>query len=321
VDCGLYPGVVKILLESKQSPVHSTLLLDKQDIEMSLRISGKTRVIGLLGWPVSHSLSPAMHNAAFEKAGLDFVYVCLPVKPENVGNAIQGIRSLGIAGCNVTIPHKEAVVPFLDEVSLEAQKVGAVNTIVNNEGRLAGYNTDVYGFLRSVEEKGISLQKARVVMIGAGGVAHAIAICCGLNGAASISLTDIVPEKALALSGKIKVAVPDIEVNLVAPGSDALMQALEKACVVVNATPLGMKQDDPLPLTQDQIGLVPKHAVIFDAVYHIKGTQLCLAAEKRDMTYIGGLDMLLYQGVRAFEIWTGITPDISLMKKVLQEKN
>jgi len=287
---------------------------------MRLGISGKTRVIALLGWPVSHSLSPAMHNAALERSGFDYVYVCFPVKPENLRDAVQGIRSLGLVGCNVTIPHKEAIIPYLDELTSDAQKVGAVNTIVNNEGRLTGYNTDVYGFLRSVEEKGISLQKARLVMIGAGGVACAISIGCALNGAESVTLMDIVPEKALTLSIKVKTAAPDVEVNLVAPGSDAMIRALKQACVVVNATPLGMKQDDPLPLTQDQMDHVPKHALIFDAVYHIKGTKLGQAACKRDMTYIGGLDMLLYQGMRAFEIWTGISPDISVMKKVLQEK-
>lgn len=288
--------------------------------DMGSRISGKTKVIGLLGWPVSHSLSPAMHNAAFEKAGLDYVYVCLPVKPENVREAVQGMRTLGIAGCNVTIPHKEAVVPFLDEISLEAQKIGVVNTIVNREGRLTGYNTDVYGFLRSLEEKNLTVKKARTVIIGAGGVACAITIGCSLNEADSITIMDIIPEKAAALSQRAQEAASQVSVNHVPPGSDALVQALEHADIIANATPLGMKEGDSLPLTPHQMGLIPATAVIFDAVYSVKGTRLAQAAKERGIAYIGGMDMLLYQGVRAFEIWTGVSPDISVMKKVLQEK-
>ena len=281
-------------------------------------VSGKTKIVGLLGWPVSHSLSPTMHNPAFQDAGLDYVYVCFPVRPDEVENAVKGIRGLGIAGANVTIPHKAAVIPCLDEVSQEAKIVGAVNTIVNREGRLSGYNTDVYGFKRSLEDSGVRLQGARLIVIGAGGVARAIAVGAALEGARSIILTDIVPEKALELADAVKKASPELEIQTVAPESAQFHEALKEATLVANASPLGMKQGDASPLKPEQLEILREKAAIFDAVYNIKGTLLQDLAGERDILYISGLDMLLYQGVRAFELWTGQSPNTELMKKMLR---
>jgi len=283
-------------------------------------LSGKTKIIGLLGYPVSHSLSPAMHNAAFQKAGLDFVYVCFPVKPEELGKAINGIRTLNIAGVNITVPHKSAAIPYVDEVSEEAKKIGAINTIVNREGRLFAYNTDVNGFWQSLENEGISLKGARVVMLGAGGVARAFAVGTILKNAASLAISDIIPKKAEELVQDVKSMASDAEIVSVTPDSSGFKELLGKAGLIINATPLGMKPDDPFPFTRAQWDAVRSSTVIFDAVYNLKGTQLQKAAQEKGIAYISGIEMLLFQGVRAFELWTGVRPDALLMKKVLQEK-
>lgn len=283
-------------------------------------ISGKTRITGLIGWPVSHSFSPAMHNAAFQDAGLDYVYICFPVDPERIPDAVNGLRALNICGANVTIPHKQAVIPFLDEISDEAQKIGAVNTILNKEARLIGFNTDVYGYWKSLEICNVDIRGAHTVIIGAGGVARAIAIGNALKNAKSIAITDAIPEKAQILTRHIQGLFPSLEIRDVSLDSDLLLESITRANIIINATPLGMKETDPLFLNPGQIGKIAPSSVIFDAVYNLKDTKLGKTCCDKGIKYIGGLDMLLYQGVRAFEIWTGRLPDVSLMKKVLQER-
>ena len=285
-----------------------------------MNISGKTKVIALLGSPVAHSLSPAMHNAAFKAAGLDYVYIALPVSPVMVKEAIMGLRALNLAGANVTIPHKEAVIPCLDEISEDAQKIGAVNTIVVSEERLKGHNTDVYGFLRSLEEGGARIKNAQFIIIGAGGAARAMAFGAALNMASSIVITDVVQEKADALAGNIKKAVPGIAVLSTAPESEEFRQSLMRADVVANATPLGMNGNDPIPLSQELMAKLPSSAVVFDAVYAKHETPFLKSAADLGLRPIGGLNMLLYQGARSFELWTGIKPDENLMKNVLNQR-
>ena len=287
---------------------------------MSLKISGTTRVVGLFGWPVAHSLSPPMHNAAFEAAGLDFIYLCFPVAPDQVEQAVKSIRALGLAGINVTIPHKTAVIPFVDEISKAAQTIGAVNTIVNTKGRLSAHNTDVYGFLRSLKERDVKVKGADVVIIGAGGVARAMAMGSAVHNTQSITLCDVIAEKARELAGDVKRMAPSVDVKTVEAGSTELKSLLARASIVCNATPLGMKEGDSLPLDEESLDAIPGSAAIFDAVYSPFGTPLEKRAQARGLEYIGGLNMLLFQGVRAFELWTGHSPDIQVMKKVLKNK-
>ena len=283
-------------------------------------ISGKTRVIGLLGWPVSHSMSPAMHNPAFEAAGLDFVYVCFPVPPEKLKGAVSGYRALSVAGSNVTIPHKSAVMEHLDKISEEARKIGAVNTIVNRDGKLSGYNTDVNGFLLSLKNKNVEVKGSRVVIIGAGGVSRAIAFGAAMNGASSITLTDIEKSRAESLGASLSSSFENLPVSIPDHGSEELLREIAEADIIANATPLGMKSEDPLPLSEKQLNSLSPDVVIFDAVYSVQGTKLQRILEEKNILYIGGLDMLLYQGVKAFELWTGQTPDVDLMRKVLYGK-
>ena len=283
-----------------------------------MEIGAKTKVVGVIGWPLGHTLSPPMHNAAFEKAGLDWVYVALPTPPETLEEAIRGMKALGMTGLNVTIPHKEAVMEFLDEVKAEAKQIGAVNTIWVEDGNLCGTNTDAYGFLASLDDEGVvRLENKAAAIIGSGGVARAIVTACASEGMKALALTDIVIERAHALEDAVTKSFPQITVNVFEPEHPDLYDAVSSADVLVNATPLGMKPDDPLPIEAEHIR---SGSVVFDAVYNPAETKLLAAAARKECKAIGGLGMLAHQGARSFEIWTGVAPDVELMKEVLKQK-
>ncbi|MEK6583193.1 MAG: shikimate dehydrogenase [Nitrospirota bacterium] len=268
-----------------------------------MKISGKTKVLGLLGFPVGHSLSPAMHNTAFEKLGLDCCYVTFSVKPEFLRDAVKSIKALNLAGVNVTVPHKERVIPFLDEVDKEASFIGAVNTIVNDNGRLTGYNTDGRGFMRSLSEAKISVNKKNVLVIGAGGASRAIGYYLCRN-ASKLFLYDIDKKKA----GKL---ISDL--NKIRGNVSFFSSQLEDMDIIINATPLGLKKNDPLPVDVNLLN--PKH-VVCDLIY--KKTPLLEKASKKGCKTLNGLGMLLWQGVFAFELWTGRRPPVEVMRKSLR---
>lgn len=250
--------------------------------------------------------SPAMHNAAFENLGLDYCYLPFPVHPERLGPAVEGLRALGIRGVNVTVPHKETVIPFLDDLSVEARFIGAVNTIVNADGKLTGYNTDGRGFMRSVSERGIDLSGKNVLVAGAGGAARAVSYYLSEK-ASGLSIYNRSKERLRGLVSdlsRIRRNVTGIERINDLTGFD----------IIINATSLGLKEDDPLPLDPDLLG---KKQVVCDLIY--KKTAFLIEAEKRGCQTIDGLDMLLYQGTLAFELWTGRTPPVEVMKKALYE--
>ncbi|MDP1759625.1 MAG: shikimate dehydrogenase, partial [Thermodesulfovibrionales bacterium] len=205
-----------------------------------LKISGMTKVLGLLGWPVEHSLSPAMHNAAFEHIGLDCCYLTFPVKPELLKDAVKAVRALNLAGVNVTMPHKENVIPLLDQVDADASFIGAVNTIVNSNGKLIGYNTDGRGFMRSLSEAQISLNKKNVLILGAGGASRAIAYHL-VKKAAELFIYDIDVNKAEKLIRDLR----KISDN-VFPAKN--INSLDKYDIIINATPLGLRRNDPVPV-------------------------------------------------------------------------
>lgn len=274
-----------------------------------MNISGKTRVVGLLGWPVEHSLSPAMHNAAFEHLNLDYCYVTFPVSPDLLSDAVKGIRGLGLGGANVTVPHKENVMPFLDEVSEEAAFIGAVNTIKNDNGRLTGFNTDCRGFMRSLSEAGIAVKDKKILIVGAGGASRAIGyyLC---KEASSVYLFDVDSNKA----GLLKEHLNKLKgnVSLVSADSIKSKELFSDVDIIINATPLGLKPDDPMPV---DISLVKNSHVVCDLIY--KETPLLSEAAGMGCKTMDGLGMLLWQGVFAFEIWTGIMPPAEIMRAVL----
>jgi shikimate dehydrogenase len=275
-------------------------------------INASTRLCGVIGDPVGHSLSPAMHNAAMAKLGLDYVYLGFHIKPADLKHAIEGMRTFGIAGLNVTIPHKVAVMPLLDEIDPAAQEIGAVNTIVNNGGRLKGYNTDAGGFLKSVTAAGFEPRGKQVVMIGAGGAARAIGFSLVQAGARLTILNrkedfDLAVKLAEGLSHPGEGAVIALELN---PAN--LKKALTDAGLLVNATSVGMEpKSDVTPVSGD---LLTHGLIVFDAVYAPLETRLLREAREHGCTTISGLEMLVRQGALSFELWTGKQPPLDVMR-------
>ena len=275
-------------------------------------ISGKTRCCGIIGDPIEHTMSPAMHNAAFNKLGLDYVYVPFPVKGEDLDKAIQGMRALNIRGLNVTIPHKVTVIQFLDELDGLAEKIGAVNTIVNNDGVLRGYNTDATGFLQALLERGIEPKEKNVVVLGAGGASRAISFTLAEQDA-NLTIVNRLLELdwAVELAGSIS-RVFKREVKALELNKENLATALRGADILVNATSVGMSPNvDETLVTAD---LIKPALVVFDIVYNPLKTKLIREAEEAGAKTIGGLDTLLWQGALAFEKWTGLKAPIELMR-------
>lgn len=267
-----------------------------------MKIRGKTRVVGLFGYPVEHSLSPAMHNAAFEHLNLDFCYVTFPVRPDLLKDAVKGIAALNLRGVNVTVPHKENVIPFLDKVDDEAAFIGAVNTILNSDGTLTGFNTDGRGFMESLSEADIRVEGKTVLILGAGGACRAISYYLSEK-AASLEIFDIDHDKVLKLVTDLNTIRPDVSLR-------TGLEELEGIDIVINATPLGLRETDSPPV---DVSLISQKMVVCDLIY--KETALLRAAAKKGCRTLDGLGMLLHQGVLAFEIWTGIKPPVEIMRK------
>ncbi len=276
-------------------------------------VSGKTRLCGLIGDPVEHSMSPVMHNAAFSETGVDFLYVPFRVKKEELGKAIEGMRALNMRGLNVTIPHKVEVIRFLDKPDPLAEKIGAVNTIVNDDGSLTGYNTDASGFLQALLEKGTEPKGENVVLLGAGGAARAISFILADRGAHLVVLNrleefDWARELASRLSEIFSQEVAALELN-----RGNLAGVLNKAGILVNATSVGMNPNaDGTPVDAQ---LLRKGLVVVDIVYNPIKTRLLREAELAGARTIAGLDMLVWQGALAFEKWTGHKAPAGLMKQ------
>jgi shikimate dehydrogenase len=288
---------------------------------MIQKLTAHTRICGLFGDPVEHSISPAMHNAAFKKMGLDYIYLPFRVSEKNLAGAVKAIRSLNLRGVNVTIPHKAAVIPLLDELEATAEKIGAVNTIVNDNGRLKGCNTDAAGFLRALEEKGIDPSGKKAVILGAGGVSRAISFIIAEKGAdidiisRSKSL-EYAAKLAESIYGYTKSNIQAIELN-----ETNLKQSLRQADILINATSIGMNPDADMTLVPQK--LLRPEMVVFDVIYNPEKTRLISDAEEAGATAIGGLDMLVWQGTLAFQLWTGVEAPLTTMKntaiKLLKE--
>jgi shikimate dehydrogenase len=275
-------------------------------------ISGKTAVYGIFGYPVEHTFSPGMHNAAFQALGLDACYVPFAVHPAGIGDALRAVVPLGLRGLNITVPHKQAVIPFLDHLSEEAMLIGAVNTVEVGEGRLIGHNTDGRGFLRSLKEGARFKPKGkRFLIVGSGGAARAVSFSLALAGADAIILHDIDARKARALARDLR---DRAGANAEAPGEEKVSELAAGADCLINATPMGLKKSDPLPIQKHHIR---KNHLVCDLVYNPPETRLLKAAKSAGAGTLGGIGMLLYQGVIAFEIWTGRKAPVAVMKDAL----
>lgn len=277
-----------------------------------MKITGETKVLALIGHPVGHSLSPAMHNAAFAADGSDFVYVCLDVDPADLPAAVKGTAALKLRGFNVTMPHKQAMVGLVDELDEGASISGAVNTVVIEDGVLRGYNTDGGGMVMACQEAGIELAGCRALILGAGGAAAAIAIAFGGAGVEELHIANRNLDNATELRDKLRVAGME---NVQAHPLDALEEAVPNADIVVNATSLGMREEDPLPLPA---GYVKEGRAFCDAVYRPGArTALIRLAHERGARVVAGDRMLLYQGVLAQKLWTGREPNVRAMDSAL----
>ena len=276
-------------------------------------VSGKTRICGIIGDPVEHSMSPLMHNAASKELGIDYLYLPFRVKQGDLQKAIEGMRALNITGLNVTIPHKVAVTHFLDKLDPLAEKIGAVNTIVNDSGILTGYNTDAGGFLQALSERGIKPEGKNMVILGAGGASRAISFILADRGAKLVILNRLLEfewaeELADRISHIFNKNVKALELN-----RENLARVLGEADILVNATSAGMAPDiDETPVDAD---LLSSGLIVFDIVYNPMKTRLLREAEASGATTIGGLDMLVWQGALAFEKWTGKKAPVEVMKR------
>jgi len=270
---------------------------------------------GIIGWSVAHSLSPAMHNAAFHALGMDWRYELLPTPPDAVEQRVAELRAPEFAGANVTIPHKQAVIPYLDRVVDAASVVGAVNTIVANGDSLVGYNTDVAGIRWALEQNHVQPAGWHAVVLGAGGAARAAVYALRTLGVASISVFNRTPERAESLIESLGPRLANMPLEA-APLADVgrLGTELGRAGLLINATSVGMYpavDASPLPAGVE----VPAHLVVFDMVYNPQETRLVQQAKHAGARIVGGLDMLIGQGVEAFRLWTGRTPPVDVMRR------
>lgn len=283
-----------------------------------MEIKATTRIYGIFGHPVSQSLSPAMHNAAFVHLGLDCVYLAFDVDPRNIDRAVSSIRNLGLCGVNVTIPHKQSVMAGLDEIAPEASMVGAVNTIVNENGRLRGYNTDVSGVLRALHSELEFVPKDKsVFIVGAGGASRAVIVAMCTGGAGSVAIANRTYSKAQELSEEFSARFGDVRFSA-APLEDEerIARMMERTDIVINCSSAGMGDIEPLRLPLDVLG---ESCVVYDLVYKPPVTPLVRDSGALGLKAESGLGMLLYQGVDAFEIWTGEDAPVEVMREALSD--
>lgn len=271
-----------------------------------------TIITGIIGYPLSHTLSPVMHNAVFKKYGMPWEYRVFETKPEDVVFMIKSMRREGIRGINVTIPHKHAVMNYLDKTDRAAAAIGAVNTIVNKNGKLTGYNTDYLGFGMTLRKNKINLKGRTVVMLGAGGAAHALAYAINLQKPAKFYILNIDVPMIERLVSRIKLKkalYSDIS------RTKAKDEILASADFIINATSVG-QHDKKAPY---KIRKLKKGAVVYDIIYNPAKTPFLKLAQKKGARIMNGLDMLIYQGMESFRLWTGRKSDYGAIKKALRK--
>ena len=286
----------------------------------NIPITGHTKLTGLLGSPVAHSLSPRMHNTAFGILGLDYVYLCFEVNENTLPEAVKGLKACGVRGFNLTMPNKNRMLELLDECTPAARLVGADNTVVQEEGKLTGYNTDGIGFLRSLQEAGTDVSGKRLVLMGAGGAASAIAAQAALDGAAELDLflrpssrfysRTVRLADALNRETACRVQLCDMA------DTGFLRESIAGADVLINATPVGMEPETERCLIPAPAWLSPSLTVA-DIIYHPQKTKLLSIAEQAGCRTCPGIGMLLHQGAEAFRLWTGQEMPVDQIRDIL----
>jgi shikimate dehydrogenase len=271
------------------------------------------RTIGLIGYPLAHSISPVFQQAALDHLGLDARYELWETERDALAERAASIRRPDCLGANVTVPYKELIIPLLDEIDSLAGRIGAVNTIVNRDGCLCGYNTDMTGFARALREQaGFHAGGAQVVLLGAGGAGRAVTMALIQAGAASVTIADVLPERAEQLVADLG-GQGDSALRSVPATEHDLAPALASCELLVNCTPIGMrhsKQEHDLPVLPQ---LIPPTALVFDIIYNPLETRFLAEARKRGSRTLGGLSMLVYQGVDSFQLWTDTQAPLDVM--------
>jgi shikimate dehydrogenase len=281
-------------------------------------ITGTTQLLGVIGYPIKHSLSPVMHNAAIEYLGLDYAYVPLSIEPPYLEPAVQGLRWTGWQGFNVTIPHKQSIMAHLTEISPIAQAVGAVNTVWRTAEGWGGKNTDITGFMAPLKPLQSSWQNAVAIVLGCGGAARAVVAALrelqfGEIWVVGRDATKLAEFKA---SWQHSPLLVDVQIS----NWEKLNQLLPQADLVVNCTPIGMApQQDLSPLSIDQIAKLPVTAIVYDLIYTPRPTKLLAWSSDHGCQSIDGLEMLIYQGAAALEIWIGQEAPVAVMRQAIMQ--
>lgn len=278
-------------------------------------LTGHTRIVGVIGDPIEHSRSPQMHNAAFAKAGLDYVYVPFHVRPNDLAAAIAGFKAINIVGINVTLPHKQAVISHLTSISREAELIGAVNTLTFTDEGIHGDNTDAPGVLRALEEnENMSVPVGEnVVVLGAGGAARAVVVALALAGVASMTIANRTVERAVALAEEMGQKT-GISMQGLGLADAQLPVAVRESMLLINTATVSMDATHPLLISADWL---QPNTIVYDIVYTPPVTPLMRAAAARGCETLGGIGMLVHQGAIAFEKWTGIAPCTETMREAL----
>ena len=281
-------------------------------------IDGQTQLVGVMGWPVEHSLSPVMHNAAFDALGMNWRYVAFPVRPGQLGEAIEGLKALGFRGTNVTVPHKEAVISHLDQIPPRVKQFGAVNTIIvdrDEKGQctLSGENTDVQGFVHALAQQGFDVKGQRVLIVGAGGGARGVVYGLRGAGAASVMVLNRTPERAEALVADLSAQGHATRLGSAALTPEALEGYAADVDLLVNTTTVGMWPHTEGSVWPERRPL-PPHLAVCDLVYRPLETRLLQQARAAGALVLDGLGMLIAQGALSFEMWTGAWPPEDVMR-------
>ena len=281
-----------------------------------MKLSGHTRPFAVIGHPIGHTLSPVMHNASMQELGFDGIYLALDVPPDELMDVLPAMAKMGFAGVNLTVPHKEIAFRGLDKLDESARLLGAANTVQFTPDGMVGHNTDGYGFLTALEEAfGKRVEGDAVFVLGCGGAGRAVALMAAKEGARTLVLADIDAERVQRLDTEIRGLTPQVEVKRALDKASQL-ELCRECDLVVQASPVGMKKGEP--------SLLPREAFhagqrVFDLIYMYPETAILTEAREAGAQIANGLGMLLHQGARAFEIWTGAKPSVPAMRKALEE--
>ncbi|MGF1492493.1 MAG: shikimate dehydrogenase [Microcoleaceae cyanobacterium] len=281
-------------------------------------IQGTTKLLGVIGHPVEHSLSPVMHNAAIRHLGVDYVYLPFPIRPEDLATAVHGFAAIGLVGFNITIPHKQAIFPLLTTISETAQAIGAVNTVWHTPTGWSGTNTDVDGFLAPLKELNINWPGKQAMILGNGGAARAVVAGCALLGMNPITVVGRSHEKLLAFQTSWQTSPLTVSIQISTWAE--LPKLLSQADLVVNTTPVGMHpQVDHSPIDPSLFSNLKPGVVAYDLIYTPRPTKFLQLAQAQGATILDGLEMLVQQGAKALEIWLNQPIPVDIMRQSLLE--